>query len=404
MKRRRISGLTALAALLLAAATLFCSALGEAQSALSVGSRGQEVMALKRRLYELNYYRKDEFTNAYTEDTAQRVRRFQQLNGLPETGEADADTLAALFAEGAVAAPRPTMPPLQTPGPLPQPDWPARDAEGFLAEGDEYFYENDAEGLWAYLSRELQIVITFRRDDAIPLEWFETEIRTRGEAAFETVETNPARPGRTFRYPHEIARENRFVLAFTDDFYAHRMDKGETVGIIIRNGQIYSEKTNKKRGTHLPNLDMLAQFPDGSLQVFACYEHTARELLDMGAVNVFSFGPYLIRDGKISDLVYGAHFRSIEPRQAWGMIAPGHYYLLTVQGRTQTSPGTVLQRLAEMMLEKGVTQALNLDGGNTMALVFRGRMLNKLATYQNKAFVRTVTSMIGIGHSEQTEQ
>ena len=56
-----------------------------------------------------------------------------------------------------------------------------------------------------------------------------------------------------------------------------------------------------------------------------------------------------------------------------------------------------------MMQAHGVTQALNLDGGNTMALVFRGRMLNKLATYKRKKFVRTVTSLIGIGHTEQIE-
>ena len=63
----------------------------------------------------------------------------------------------------------------------------------------------------------------------------------------------------------------------------------------------------------------------------------------------------------------------------------------------------LLQRVAEMMREKGVTQALNLDGGNTMALIFRGRMLNKLATYKRKNFVRTVTSLIGIGTTENQE-
>ena len=53
-----------------------------------------------------------------------------------------------------------------------------------------------------------------------------------------------------------------------------------------------------------------------------------------------------------------------------------------------------------MMKARGVQQALNLDGGNTMALVFRGRMLNKLAVYRKKGFVRTVTSVIGIGHTD----
>jgi hypothetical protein len=32
-----------------------------------------------------------------------------------------------------------------------------------------------------------------------------------------------------------------------------------------------------------------------------------------------------------------------------------------------------------------------------MALVFRGKMLNKEAVYQNRKFVRSVTSLIGIG-------
>ena len=36
-----------------------------------------------------------------------------------------------------------------------------------------------------------------------------------------------------------------------------------------------------------------------------------------------------------------------------------------------------------------------------MALVFRGRMLNKLAVYKKKKFVRTVTSIIGIGHTDK---
>ena len=119
----------------------------------------------------------------------------------------------------------------------------------------------------------------------------------------------------------------------------------------------------------------------------------------MGAVNVFSFGPILIRNGQIDNLVYD-HFKSLEPRQALGMIAPNHFFLLSVQGRNSDSRGCPLQRVAEIMQAHGVTEALNLDGGNTMALIFRGRMLNKLAGYKKRKFVRSLTSLIGIGHSE----
>ena len=210
--------------------------------------------------------------------------------------------------------------------------------------------------------------------------------------------SDPEHPGRGFRPPDEFARDQGFALAFSDDFYANRINKKETVGTVIRNGQVISDRTNVSGGHHLPNLDLMAQYPDGTLAVYRCDELSTEELLSRGAVNVFSFGPILIRDGEINEIVY-TYYKSLEPRHALGMIEPGHYLLLSIQGRTRDSEGTTLQRVAEMLKARGVTQALNLDGGNTMALVFRGRLLNEPAIYKNKKFVRTVPSLIGLGHT-----
>ncbi len=374
--------------------------LPESMEGYTVGDSGPRVLEIKQRLQELRYIAEGSLTKKYTEKTAESVRAFQRLNGLPETGVVDRETEERLFSEDAVKKPHETLPPLAPAAPTPTPDWPKRDPDGFLAEGEEYVYENDGEGLWIYLSGQLQIVITAREDASIPLQWYETEIRTRGEERFYTVMTDPDRPGKRFQYPYVIARDAKSVLAFSDDFFATRMAGGETVGIIIRDGRIISSQTNRKTGHHLPNLDMMAQYPDGRLEVYECNEYTAEALLEAGAVNVFSFGPILLRDGEINELLY-RYYRSLEPRQALGMIEPNHYLLLSVQGRTKESRGTMLQRVAEMMRDRGVTQALNLDGGNTMALVFRGRMLNKLAVYKNKKFVRTVTSIIGIGRTDR---
>ena len=375
------------------------NAIMEGTGILRVGDSGPAVLEVKKRLQELRYIAEGSLTKKYTEKTAEAVRDFQSLNHLDSTGEVDETTRTVLFSDAAVKKPYPTLPPLSAPAPTPAPDWPGRDEEGFLIGGGEYVYENDKEGLWIWLTADLQIIITAREDSSIPLEWFETEIRARGEEQFYSVLTDPERPGKKYQYPYVIAREAGCVLAFSDDFFATRMSAKETVGIIIRNGQIISRETNRKTGHHLPNLDMMAQFPDGRLAVYECNELSPEELLSLGAVNVFSFGPILLRNGEINELVY-RYFRSTEPRQALGMIEPGHYLLISVQGRRKDSKGTTLQRIAEMMKERGVTEALNLDGGNTMALIFRGRMLNKLATYKKKNFVRTVTSVIAIGHTE----
>ena len=392
MIKKRLALITALLLCLL------CT-VSTAEDLLSVGDKGKKVVEMKRRLQELRYITEKKVTNQYTEKTEETIRGFQRLNNLPETGTVDETTWEAIFSDAAVKKPYDTLPPLATPAPKSEPDWPERDGEGFLKESGEYVYENDGEGLWIYLSRTLQVIITTHEDSSIPLEWFETEIRTRDGESFYAVQTDPERPGKQFQYPYVIARQAGCVLGFSDDCFAARIAGRETVGIIIRDGKIISGRSNQKRGTHLPNLDMMAQYPDGSLAVYGCNEITAEELLEKGAVNVFSFGPILVRDGEIDELVYKG-FRSTEPRQALGMIEPGHYLLLSVQGRHKESKGTMLQRMAEMMKERGVQQALNLDGGNTMALVFRGRMLNKLATWKNKKFVRTVTSIIGIGHTE----
>ena len=363
---------------------------------LKEGDRDSAVLEVKERLLALRYLKSGPLTKAYTKSTAQAVREFQRDNGLPETGEVDEKTREVLFSPDAARKPYPTMSPLAEQEKKPEPDWPERDAEGFAAGGEEYVYENDEAGLWIYLNGKLQIIITRLKDESVPLVWFETEIRTRDGERFRTVQTDPDHPGKRYRYPDVIAQDAGFVLGFSDDFFAARMDTKENTGIIIREGQLISRKTNRKTGHHLPNLDMMVQYPDGRLQVYECNEKMAEELLEEGAVNVFSFGPILLRDGVINELVY-TYYRNIEPRHALGMIEPNHYLLLSVQGRMTDSRGDMLQRVAEIMKARGVTQALNLDGGNTMALVFRGRMLNKLAVFNKKAFVRTVTSLIGIG-------
>lgn len=387
--------------LLLAVWMLLGTALGE-QRAITVGDRGEDVFQIKERLQELRYIRNSSLSRKFTEKNAEAVKEFQKQNGLTETGIVDETTWRILFSADAVKKPYPRLKQLADQPGRAEPDWPQRDSEGFLISGDEYIYENDQDGLWVYLNSSLQVTVTRCIDPSIPLVWFETDIRTREGEYFRTVMTDEKHPGKKFQYPYIIARNEKFVLGFSDDFYANRMADGEKVGIIIRNGTIISTDTNRNVSHHLPNLDMMAQYRDGHAEVYACNEITADELIARGAYNVFSFGPILIRDGEINEQVY-TYYRSIEPRHALGMISPNHYLLLSVEGRTIESKGTMLQRVAEMMQDHGVRQALNLDGGNTMALIFRGRMLNKLATYKKKKFVRTVTSLIGIGYTEQQE-
>ena len=64
---------------------------------LNVGDRNADVLALRKRLYELGYYAKPNENALYTESTADVVGMFQQDCGLEETGTADPYTQALLF-------------------------------------------------------------------------------------------------------------------------------------------------------------------------------------------------------------------------------------------------------------------------------------------------------------------
>lgn len=75
-----------------------------AYTTIRVGSKSEEVLTLKRRLIELGYFRPSSPSREYTESTAKTVAKFQELNGLPATGIANAATLTALYSAAAITA------------------------------------------------------------------------------------------------------------------------------------------------------------------------------------------------------------------------------------------------------------------------------------------------------------
>ena len=90
--------------LLTALAALAAIALGEGEyRLLKTGNYGDDVLAVKTRLYDLGYFTGSTLNNRYTDDTAKRVRAFQAACGLTETGEMTPALQALLFSDDAVA-------------------------------------------------------------------------------------------------------------------------------------------------------------------------------------------------------------------------------------------------------------------------------------------------------------
>lgn len=284
---------------------------------------------------------------------------------------------------------------------------PALNAKGFLDEG-EYLYSSEDEGLWIYVSQTSKVIIQRKYDATQPLTWFEADLYGDLDAGemLRTVQNDPEKMGKVRVDATETAKKHNVVFAMNTDYYTYRVavNNNRHTGVVIRDGRIlYDDPYTEKQVTNsmFPNLDMLAFMPDGSLKVYHSWEKTAQEFIDEGVQTVYSFGPYLLLDSKVSERAY-ANNENKNPRCAIGMVEPGHYVAIMCEGRLKRSAGVTISYLAKMMRAKGCQVAFNMDGGQTAVMVFMGKQLNQIGAYDGgKTNSRPTSEVLGFGTSEQ---
>ena len=185
----------------------------------------------------------------------------------------------------------------------------------------------------------------------------------------------------------DTAAEVHAILAINGDNYGSREK-----GYVIRNGVLY-------RDTAARDQEDLVIYADGSFEIIRESEVTAQELVERGAMQVFSFGPGLIEDGEITvgaeDEVDRA--KASNPRTAIGILEENHYVFVVSDGRSEESEGLSLLELAQFLQKLGVREAYNLDGGGSSTMVFLGELVNQPAGGHGTA-ERAVTDIVYIGY------
>ena len=291
------------------------------------------------------------------------------------------------------------------------------DSRGFLTVEDA---EN---GLWQYASRDLAVTVTRTREKPLKgssriREYCVADIWCSEASPMGAIMTEPfARfggtkvSGKRQDDPQKLIDGQSSVLAFSDDMYGLRImevskkkTKYDYHGVVIRYGEVKAEKTRKspKEGEKdkriWPNLDTLAVYADGSMKTFVSDAKTAEEYLADGAVHVFAFGPWLLSGGEVNpDLRKESYYPGSEPRLAIGMVEPWHYIVIAGVGRpTDKYAGLKLLWMAEKLQEYGCTEALNLDGGDTVVMAFNNRIILQGDTKSK----RNIGSLIAFGLQE----
>ena len=287
--------------------------------------------------------------------------------------------------------------------PAPFEAWPPRTAEGFLLVDEahpqaEFVFADEALGRWIYLSGDLQVQIERRsaRVERKDVVWFLADVRFQDGQAFRAYSANPQNPSRAQDRPESIARKNQVVYAQNGDLFSFRVYNKEKKGLIIRDGKVLFEDTYSRPVAKIPPLDELALFPDGHMEMRTPGQFTAQDYLAAGARDVLAFGPILFREG-VKDERLEKSFTHREPRSAIGVVGPGHFIGIMVEGRNKRSAGVALRFVADQLMAAGCQEAFTLDGGQTAAMIFMGKNVMDPGIYNGYQKARKQQDIIGIG-------
>lgn len=117
------------------------------------------------------------------------------------------------------------------------------------------------------------------------------------------------------------------------------------------------------------------------------------ELMALQPWQGVSFIPVLIKGGA-SHPIPAEWAKTKQPRTILGEYANGDLIMIVVDGRqADWSSGVTLERLIEKLVELGVKEAYNLDGGGSSAFVYGGEVLNKPSDGKLRPVVTNIVVM-----------
>ena len=187
-----------------------------------------------------------------------------------------------------------------------------------------------------------------------------SQMRTLMASPLGNLNTTPA---------HELAKRVKAVVAINGDYPGGDKRTKRTKGVVMRQKKLLRQKCDGK-------YDILVIDKNGDMHILvkAKDEDVTPWLED--AVNIFTFGPALVIDGKPNyefdhELNVGPN-KSVQ-RMAFCQTGPLEYLMLTCEGpENEGSVGMTIDQLISVVSSiPGVQNAYNLDGGSSSAIVFR---------------------------------
>ena len=141
---------------------------------------------------------------------------------------------------------------------------------------------------------------------------------------------------------------------------------GTPVGLVVSEGKLKHTGKDKK-------YNITVGFDQNNIMVLA-KNMTADDAKAKGIRDAITFGPALIVNGEPAAIK--GESSGLNPRTAIGQRKDGAVLMLVIDGRQASSLGATYSDLITLMLEYGAVNAINMDGGSSSLMYYRGKYLN----------------------------
>ena len=199
--------------------------------------------------------------------------------------------------------------------------------------------------------------------------WQLTPVLEQAQAAqekFGSPELRDPVTGKMVANPDYIENYNVIVSTNTDGFKMTGEEAGRPGGLVVMNGEeIFPVDEDGFFGITKDGKPVIGDEED--------YNNIYKGQLAEG---IGTFGTILIKDGKIVEDLGTTDFHS---RTVVGITGSGKLVMMVLDGRQDSSVGGAYAHLAQIMLEAGCVDAVNLDGGGSTTFVSREPDSDELA-------------------------
>lgn len=128
-------------------------------------------------------------------------------------------------------------------------------------------------------------------------------------------------------------------------------------------------------------------------QVIGTVPHSENDIMKLDPYQGVSFSPVLLENGQKIEIPKKWK-KTRHPRTIIGKYANDDLIVIVIDGRRDNwSIGISLERLQDKLLELGVKDAYNLDGGGSSAMYYEGQILNKPSDRRERPVVNNIVIM-----------